>query len=147
MKTSKVVLIALGTVLFVFVFVLAVSCAAALSSVPSRPSEPLSVPSVPPRYTTPLVPSESPQQVPAAQEGTITDGQEYLVGVDVAPGRYMTEGPATDNYVLLCYYDVKTGDRYDDQGVLNTAGESARVTLEEGQTFTSSGCKPWTKVS
>ena len=88
--------------------------------------------------------AEAPPSGPEA--GTIPQG-EWLVGDEVAPGRYRSAG-AVEGIVELC--SAATHDA--DGGVLEwktgNVGEQVLINVTEGATTVSnSGCEPFTKVS
>lgn len=68
----------------------------------------------------------------------------YVVGEDVEPGEYRTEGPGA---LGICYYAWMTGTSSDADIITNEVTEgSARVTLNEGDVFDSEGCKLWKRA-
>ncbi|MER6432094.1 hypothetical protein ABT272_30875 [Streptomyces sp900105245] len=86
------------------------------------------------------------------QEGTyeVTNSQpdyedvtEALDDEYIAPGTYTTKGPADSAYD--CYW-ARMGDASGESILANdlTSGR-AIVTLDEGEFFKTSGCKPWTR--
>jgi hypothetical protein len=70
---------------------------------------------------------------------------EWLVGVDIAPGRYQSDGPE-DGY--LCYWQLTTvpGATPGEPGfVTNDVPDGhVYVSLKKGQYFQSRRCAPWT---
>jgi len=83
--------------------------------------------------------SSIPKKSPSPD--TIDEGT-WEVGSDVKPGKYKTKG-ALPGAIPMCYWDVKIGEEFKDQGVKDKAGEQGIVTLKKGQVFTTSGCEPW----
>lgn len=89
---------------------------------------------------------ESPEQVPSATPtppaGIPGDGT-YEVGVDIQPGKYVSEPSTSGN----CYWArLKNDDPFD--GILannNTSGKSVVVIKKSDKYFQSSGCSDWTK--
>src|SRR5690606_7789520 len=75
------------------------------------------------------------------EESTFGDGI-YVVGEDVAPGEYRSEGGS------FCYYAFKDGTGAD-AGIIdnNIVQGQTRVTLSEGDVFESSSCSDWTAVN
>lgn len=113
-----------------------VAVAAPAASVPSV-TAPASVPA-----SAPIVAASEPTTVAAAPAGPVTTfgNGTYLVGDEVAPGKYRSAGVDGS----MCYWDL-TNDAGTivDQGVA-TEGPS-RATLKAGLTFKSSGCSTWNK--
>lgn len=111
------------------------AAAAPAASVPSV-SAPASVPAVAP-VSDPTTVAAPP--APAGPMTTFGNGT-YLVGDEVAPGKYRSAGVDGS----MCYWDL-TNDAGTivDQGVA-TEGPS-RATLKAGLTFKSSGCSTWNK--
>ena len=92
--------------------------------------------------TTPITPAPS-GPVGATPASTFGDGN-YIVGKDVTPGTYHTEGadlPGVD-----CYWQR---DGANGQPVVNHASRDPQtVTIASGDTaFHTVGCKPWSKAS
>lgn len=83
---------------------------------------------------------------PAGPATTIGGNGRYEVGVDMAPGKYKTAGPA-DDVIKNCYWERNNGG--DGLGSIiandNTQGP-ATVTVKQGEFFKVSGCQEWTKV-
>ena len=89
-------------------------------------------------------PSEAPLDVASTSRGpafrTWRDGM-YLVGVDLAPGRYVTRGIGTG-----CYFVVATDPNSSLRSVLASHFGDAfgrRVELEDGQYFETDACGNW----
>lgn len=86
---------------------------------------------------------------PAPPPGPQTTGLAagtYVVGSDIAPGTYKTEGPDGSNLVG-CYWarlSALTGDAI----IANNISKGADVVqiLPGDKGFETSGCKPWSKV-
>ncbi|MFG2094545.1 hypothetical protein [Streptomyces sp. NPDC048612] len=71
----------------------------------------------------------------------------YLVGKDLAPGAYRTGGPAGPDAPRCSWTRAKAGGG--ERAGLVAEGTSrgpARVTVHEGETFATTGCRPWTKA-
>lgn len=70
----------------------------------------------------------------------------WLVGQDVAAGKYRTSGAKDD--LELCYWHTAPDDgtsHIREQGVIANPNEPGRVTLKRGDYFKTSGCGPWVK--
>ncbi|GAA1346369.1 hypothetical protein GCM10009660_38260 [Catellatospora bangladeshensis] len=71
----------------------------------------------------------------------------HVVGRDVQPGQYRTEGPRTPG--AICYWarlEGTTGD-YTEIIANGGAGEPTTVTIQEGDVgFKTTGCADWVKV-
>lgn len=68
----------------------------------------------------------------------------WVVGADVAPGRYRSPAPE-EGIMQLCYWDITDGQgTILDQAVANEG--PSRATLQTGRTFTSQGCQDWVSV-
>ncbi|MGY5125967.1 hypothetical protein [Streptomyces nigrescens] len=82
----------------------------------------------------------------AGPETTVGQGS-YLVGEDIAVGTYRTGGPAASD-VPLCYWARAKDSSGDMDSIIanGTPQAPARVTVHQGETFETSGCKVWTKV-
>lgn len=83
------------------------------------------------------------KEMRAWAEGTKFDDGEYTVGVDVHPGRYRSEAPASD-----CYWERTTasGDTIDNDFVKYApGGVTVRISRSDGG-FVSERCGVWTKV-
>jgi hypothetical protein len=85
--------------------------------------------------------AQSAASIVKEDPGTIREGT-WEVGTDVKPGKYKTPGP-TRGPIPLCYWDVKTGETFVDQGVKDKVGAQGIVNLKKGQVFTTNGCEPW----
>ncbi|MFF8787709.1 hypothetical protein [Streptomyces sp. NPDC015125] len=83
---------------------------------------------------------------PAGPDTTVGQGS-YLVGEDIAAGTYKTGGPAASD-VPLCYWARAKDSSGELDGIIanGTPQGPARVTVNKGETFETSGCKEWTKV-
>ncbi|UYB43624.1 hypothetical protein SLV14_006623 [Streptomyces sp. Je 1-4] len=90
-------------------------------------------------------PAEKPA-APAGPDTTVGQGS-YLVGEDMAVGTYRTGGPAASD-VSLCYWARAQDSSGDMDSILahGTPQGPVRVTVSEGETFETNGCKEWTKV-
>lgn len=89
---------------------------------------------------------ESPEQVPSATPtpaASIPGDGTYEVGVDIQPGKYVSEPSTSGN----CYWArLKNDDPFD--GILannNSSGKSVVVIKKSDKYFQSSGCSDWTK--
>lgn len=86
--------------------------------------------------------------VPVIPDGTITDGT-YEIGVDVAPGKYKTSGPADTRYWPMCYW-ARLKDTTGDHGTIiandNIKGQTTVTIKDSDGAFETSGCAPWVKV-
>lgn len=87
--------------------------------------------------TTTAAASVPPSPVAIPGDGT------YEVGVDIQPGKYASDTPASGN----CYWArLSSDDPFD--GILannNSAGKSVVVIKNSDKYFQSSGCSDWTK--
>jgi len=78
---------------------------------------------------------------------TVPGDGTYLVGGDMKSGTYKTKGPADGSFG--CYWERAK----DSSGELNSIiandnlNGSGLVTVRKGETFKSSGCQDWVKVS
>lgn len=89
------------------------------------------------------VPHEPVEQVP---DGTIPGDGTFVVGSEVQPGTYKTEG--TQDFA--CYYARLADTSGEPQSIIaNKAPQGpSTVTIEDTDgAFETSGCLPWTKVS
>lgn len=135
------VLLAVGIVL---VLVCSVSMVSARLISEERVIQPIR-PSSSATEAAPIAPTSTATAAPAAP-GQIGEGT-YEVGPEVAPGKYKSAG-ATPSAFQLCTWVVKGSDgKVVDLGTANGENEQQIVTLKAGQTFESSGCKPWVKAA
>ncbi|MEU8913082.1 hypothetical protein [Streptomyces nigrescens] len=83
---------------------------------------------------------------PAGPEITVGQGS-YRVGEDITVGTYRTGGPAASD-VPLCYWARAKDSSGDMDSIIahGTPQGPARVTVNKGETFETSGCEEWTKV-
>lgn len=105
---------------------------------------------IPPTTQAPVVAPPAPVVPPApvappvaTEPAGITNGI-YETGTEVALGTYKSAGP-TPGLIKLCYFHLKDGDNYVDQGVVNEGQARVKIT-RKGLEFKSSGCEPWVKV-
>lgn len=119
------------------------ACAAPTAS-PSTPV-PTASPRTAPSYSPPVTVAPT---APTAPEGSIADGT-YEVGVDVAPGKYKTAGPADTRYWPMCYW-ARLKDTTGDRGTIiandNIKGQTTVTIKESDGAFETSGCAPWVKI-
>jgi hypothetical protein len=81
----------------------------------------------------------------AAKRGTITGGV-VVVGTDIDPGVYKTDGPYRAGGEDMCYYAFKTGTDANAQIIDNNIVQGpATVTLKQGNVFETSSCDDWHK--
>jgi len=81
--------------------------------------------------------SQTEQRIAASSFG----GGVRVVGVDIEPGQYRTDGTAS------CYYAWKSGTGADADIVDNNIVEGpATVTLRDGDVFENSRCGTWRKI-
>lgn len=92
----------------------------------------------------PPQPANAPQeQVP---DGTIPDDGTFVVGSEVQPGTYKTEG--VDGFA--CHYARLADTSGEPQAIIayDIPQGPSTVTIEDSDgAFETSGCQPWTKVS
>lgn len=79
----------------------------------------------------------------AGAEGTVIQDGRHVVGVDMAPGTWRTDGSVSD-----CYWERSTGGGdIIDNNFINFAPDGATVTVRASDGgFTSDGCGTWTLV-
>ena len=84
---------------------------------------------------------------PAGPETTVSDGT-YEVGVDMAAGRYKTDGPSAGSMTGMCYWQRSSNDSGEFDAII--ANEIVQgpgsVTVKSGEFATLSGDCTWTKV-
>lgn len=92
-------------------------------------------------------PSSTPHRARAASVPKAFARGEWLVGTDVAPGRYESDGPDGD---FMCYWQIATapGAQPGSPGFVTNDVPSGHVyvNLKKGQYFSSSHCQTWTPV-
>lgn len=132
-----------------FVFGLAIGNAGEGSSVPVAQSSPTtSAPRA--TYTAPTYspPVTVAPVAPVAPDGSITNGT-YEVGVDIAPGKYKTTGPADTRYWPMCYW-ARLKDTTGDFGTIiandNIKGQTTITIKDSDGAFETNGCAPWVKI-
>lgn len=117
-------------------------------TLPAPPAETVAVEvpaPVPPAETVTVeVPAPEPVAEPAAAEGSIGNGV-HVVGVDIEPGTYRTDGPS-DDAMGFCYW-ARLSDTSGEFDSIITNGAPmgpATVTIDPSDgAFDSSGCQPW----
>jgi hypothetical protein len=97
-----------------------------------------------------VTPEPTPTPEPPTGPVTTFGGGSYLVGPEVVPGVYRSEGVeinALGADASACSFFAKKSDgSYDTRTYGVTPKGPSRTTLYAGQTFTSSGCMEWKKV-
>ncbi|MFI7297399.1 hypothetical protein [Streptomyces sp. NPDC050121] len=96
--------------------------------------------------TTPTpTPTTKPADTTAASAAKISGDGEYLVGEDMKPGTYKTQGPGDSS---ICYWErAKDSSGGFDSIITNgTPTGTGRVTVKKGEVFKTQGCQDWTKV-
>ena len=92
-------------------------------------------------------PTQAGKVPPKPKQAKSFGNGEWLVGVDIAPGRYQSNGPDGGP---LCYWQITTvpGAQPGDQGFVSNDLPSGHVyvSLKKGQYFESRHCAPWTKA-
>ena len=144
--------IALLVMFALFVIVMVIAVAGGGTSPASPPATPYGAPAhgdshaAPAPAPTPApvpAPTPVPEAAPVDPLTTFGDGM-YVVGEDIAPGRYRNDGPRDSSYKLPCYWDVR-----DASGVIEPNGQGVApagpsvVTLKAGTMFTSRNCLDW----
>jgi hypothetical protein len=123
--------------------------AAIVGTVASRADPEEGAPAAAPRVTvtatqfeTRTVTETVTEKPPPGPVSEFADGL-FVVGVDVQPGTYRTDGPNGSNSGG-CYWS-RTGARDDviANGVLNKPGT---VTVQKGERIDSAGCRPWRRT-
>lgn len=133
--TSRNILIGMGLLILVLCF-----GGILVSALSSSEGEENIAPATDPIATKAASPSAKVTQRP----DTIREGM-WEVGKDIPAGKYRTKG-ALESIIPLCVWDIKSskGDMID-FGTLSEPDAQGIVTLKAGQTFTTNGCKDWTK--
>ncbi|SDG17352.1 hypothetical protein [Pseudonocardia oroxyli] len=89
----------------------------------------------------------APPAQPAGPATTVSDGT-YEVGVDMAAGRYKTEGPSASNALGMCYWERASTDSGELGSII--ANEIVQgpgsVTVQNGEFATLRGGCTWTRV-
>ena len=90
----------------------------------------------------PTAVSEAPPALTSTEPPLTWIGEGmWLVGPEVEPGTYRSEGPDASGW---CYIDAQVGEHYAAQE--SSQGGPVRVTVADGQTVEMSGCLPFAKV-
>lgn len=119
-------------------------------TLPAPPAETVTVeipaPEPPPETVTVEVPAPEPAPEPesAPADGSVGNGV-HVVGVDIEPGTYRTDGP-TDSSMGFCYWARLSDTSGEFDSIITNGGPMgpATVTVEPGDgAFESSGCQPW----
>jgi hypothetical protein len=99
-------------------------------------------PTTPPP-TTP--PPAKPTATKAAAAPKVSGDGEYLVGQDIKPGTYKTNGPGDGS---MCYWERDKDSSGDFNSIITngTPTGTGRVTVNKGEVFKTQGCQDWTKV-
>ncbi len=85
---------------------------------------------------------------PTGPATTIAKDGTYVVGTDIAPGTYKTDGPVPDMNICIWYrLSDLTGDRMDSSIARGQEPGQAFVTIEPGDAaFYTNWCQPWQKI-
>lgn len=126
--------------------VLALLAVVGLAVVTGQPG-PATAGSAEPPTTRTAAPATTPPKPAGINPGV------YLVGVDVQPGTYRTDGAAprryVDGYCMWSRHDSVGGGPFD--GIIASDGSfdgQLIVTIEPGdKRFMTRGCQPWTRIS
>lgn len=96
-------------------------------------------PTAKPEKTAPKKPEK-----PGPATGFAGDG-EYLVGEDIAPGTYKTEGPEDE---WGCYWERAKDASGEFESIIanNNLQGPGRVTLNKGEVFKTNRCQEWKKT-
>ncbi|MGW5846677.1 hypothetical protein ACWFQ8_01720 [Streptomyces sp. NPDC055254] len=92
--------------------------------------------------TTTAAPEPSEEEGPASR---FAGSGEYLVGEDIKPGTYKTDGPAGS---FSCYWEraKDSSGEFDSIITNNNLDGPGRVTLRKGEIFKTSRCQEWQSV-
>lgn len=113
------------------------------SSAPSP--DPTTPPATTPPATTPPATQAPPLPPLGAVAQTFEDGS-YIVGTDVAPGRYRSPG-ASEGFIELCSVSTKDASgNMDDWETSAKTTAPVLITLKVGQTVKASGCQTFAKI-
>lgn len=100
-----------------------------------------------PAAAAPAPQTETVAAQPAGPATTVSDGT-YEVGVDMAAGRYKTEGPSASNALDMCYWERASTDSGELGSII--ANEIVQgpgsVTVQNGEFATLRGGCTWTRV-
>jgi hypothetical protein len=153
MKNGAVVALALGGVMVAGCVTCGAGAAILDTAAQSGPTDP--PPVTTPRESAPAAASPRSSTVPrqtarrtrpATVPKAFTTG-EWLVGADIAPGRYESDGPDGD---FMCYWQITTvpGAQPGDPGFVTNDVPPGHVyvDLKRGQYFSSTYCKSWAPV-
>ncbi|MGX9888653.1 hypothetical protein [Streptomyces sp. NPDC002276] len=92
--------------------------------------------------------TESSGTAQKARSGEIPGDGTYVVGEDIEPGTYRTDGPQ-GGLVPNCYWarlSSTSGDLRDIIANGNTKGRTTVTIASTDKAFTTSGCNRWTKA-
>ena len=119
----------------------------ATATAPSTAPSPATVAAPAPESVTIEAPAPAAPAQPAGPETTVSDGT-YEVGVDMAAGRYKTDGPSAGSITGMCYWQRSSNDSGEFDAII--ANEIVQgpgsVTVKSGEFATLSGDCTWTKV-
>ncbi|MFE1171929.1 hypothetical protein [Streptomyces sp. NPDC058773] len=83
----------------------------------------------------------------ASGPATTAGPGSYRVGEDLVPGTYETGGPTASDVPPCSWARARGSGREPGSGLTKGASRGpARVTVYDGQTFETHGCRPWTKT-
>jgi len=80
--------------------------------------------------------------------GEIPGDGTYVVGQDIRPGTYRTDGPQ-GGLITDCYWARLSSTSGNSQDIIangDTKGQTAVTIASTDKAFTTRGCKPWKKV-